>query len=121
MSPLPPLLSCISQNDSVAETNEDVPPESLNTLLTDISLVSLAGRQAQPLLWPDKDGSGSRKSEEGWEENGLKKSRGKGRRGRDRDVADLQAPYCRLRWLYQMRMRDRNRSGAVSATLAFLC
>lgn len=50
-----------------------------------------------------------------------KKSREKGRRGRDRDVADLQAPYCRLKWLYQMRMRDRNRSGVFSATLAFLC
>lgn len=38
-----PLL-CVSQNDSVAESNDDVPLESLNTLLTDISLVSSAGR-----------------------------------------------------------------------------
>lgn len=44
----------------MVESNQDVPPESLNTLLTDISLVSLAGRQAgrlvQILLLPDKDG-----------------------------------------------------------------
>lgn len=46
MSLFPPFLSCVSQNDSVAESNEDVPPESLNTLLTDISLVSLAGRRS---------------------------------------------------------------------------
>lgn len=55
----PPLfLSCVSQNDSLAESNEDVPLDGLNTLLTDVSLVSLAtGRHAQPLLWPDTDGS----------------------------------------------------------------
>ncbi|KAE8284840.1 Whirlin Autosomal recessive deafness type 31 protein [Larimichthys crocea] len=41
-----------ARNDSVVESNEDVPPESLNTLLADISLVSPAGRQA--LLWPNK-------------------------------------------------------------------
>lgn len=40
----------------MVESNEDVPPESLNTLLADISLVSPAGRQAgrQALLWPNK-------------------------------------------------------------------
>ncbi|KAG7240819.1 hypothetical protein INR49_023393, partial [Caranx melampygus] len=32
-----------ARNNSVVESNEEDPPESLNTLLTDISLVSLAG------------------------------------------------------------------------------
>lgn len=38
--------SHISQNDGVAESNEDVPLESLNTLLADISLVRLVGGRA---------------------------------------------------------------------------
>lgn len=55
----PPILPCISQNDSVAESNEDVPPGSLNMLLTDISLVSSAAGRS--LLWPDKNGNSYRR------------------------------------------------------------
>lgn len=48
----PPFFSCISQNDGVAESNEDVPLESLNTLLTDISLVSsVGGRASTAAAW----------------------------------------------------------------------
>lgn len=50
--PPPPFyfrLSCIFQNDSVAESNEAIPSEGLNMLLTDISLVSLAGSQTPAL------------------------------------------------------------------------
>lgn len=39
------ILCCSPQNDSVAESNEEEPAESLNMLLTDISLVSLMLRE----------------------------------------------------------------------------
>lgn len=81
VSLLPPFLSCVSQNDSVAESNEDVPPESLNTLLTDISLVSLASRRS-PCFGLIKMDVTQGRNEEGWEEK-------RERRGWDGDVADL--------------------------------
>ncbi|XP_041816020.1 whirlin isoform X4 [Chelmon rostratus] len=39
--------SAAGKNDSVAESNEDVPPESLNTLLTDISLDDVQSTTAE--------------------------------------------------------------------------
>ncbi|XP_027134472.1 whirlin isoform X2 [Larimichthys crocea] len=42
------LLNTHAKNDSVVESNEDVPPESLNTLLADISLDDVQSTTAEP-------------------------------------------------------------------------
>lgn len=71
-APLPLFLSCASQNDSMVESNQEDPPESLNTLLTDISLVSQADRQSPSFSLIKMDTAQGR-NEEGWEKKSIKR------------------------------------------------